>query len=96
MIIQNASFVDFRNIESGTVEFSPTVNVLWGDNAQGKSNILEGLYYFARGRSFRGAHDRDMVRAGADAASVRVSVAREGKKEPVTLDATIPRSPTGK
>ena len=60
------SFEDFRNIREAKVEFSPGVNVLWGANAQGKSNILEGMYYFARGKSFRGVPDKLLVRTGCD------------------------------
>ena len=52
----------FRNIEAETLEFCDGVNVLWGKNAQGKSNMLEGIYFFARGRSFRGAKEKEMIR----------------------------------
>ncbi len=68
MIVTRAGFANFRNIESLEVSFSDGVNVLWGMNGQGKSNILEGIYYFARGRSFRAATDRDLIRFGTDAA----------------------------
>ena len=44
------------------MEFCDGVNVLWGKNAQGKSNMLEGIYFFARGRSFRGAKEKEMIR----------------------------------
>ncbi|MBQ6262351.1 MAG: DNA replication/repair protein RecF [Clostridia bacterium] len=91
MIVTRAVFRDFRNVEEETIEFSPTVNVLWGMNAQGKSNILEGIYLFARGRSFRGAHDRDMIRQDASASGLGVSVEREGEKYPVELIAELSR-----
>ena len=91
MIVTRAVFRDFRNVKEETIEFSPTVNVLWGMNAQGKSNILEGIWYFARGRSFRGAHDRDMIRQEAPASQFGVSVEREGEKYPVELTAELPR-----
>ena len=89
MIVNSATFRDFRNLRDETIGFSPSVNVLWGMNAQGKSNILEGIWYFARGRSFRGAHDRDMIRNGAPAAAVSVSVGREGNQYPVVLGAEL-------
>ncbi len=91
MIVTRAVFRDFRNVEDETIEFSPTVNVLWGMNAQGKSNILEGIYYFARGRSFRGAHDRDLIKQDLPFSTFGVTVEREGEKYPVELSAELPR-----
>ncbi len=40
---------------------SPTVNVIYGDNAQGKSNLLEAIWIFTGGRSFRGAKDAELI-----------------------------------
>ena len=40
----------YRNIENAEVSFSPGVNVIFGRNAQGKTNLLEAIYIFARGR----------------------------------------------
>ena len=50
MIIRDIAFENFRNIASERVVFSEGTNVLCGPNAQGKSNSLEGIYLFARGR----------------------------------------------
>lgn len=50
----------FRNLEAGTVEPCEGVNVIWGDNAQGKTNLLEALWLFTGGRSFRGAKDSEL------------------------------------
>ena len=51
MIIKSLELIDFRNIENEKIEFTEGVNVIYGDNAQGKTNILEGIYIFARGKS---------------------------------------------
>ena len=66
MKCKQIEFTNFRNMDTADISFSDGINVLWGKNAQGKSNILEGIYYFARGRSFRGAKDREMIRFGED------------------------------
>lgn len=55
---------DFRNIESADIALTPGVNVFLGNNAQGKTNILEAIYLFAAGRSHRTPHEREMVRFG--------------------------------
>lgn len=66
MIAERISYRNFRNIESADIEFSPGVNVLIGNNAEGKTNALEGIYLMASGKSFRTPRERDMVRFGED------------------------------
>jgi len=93
-MITSIHYTDYRNLADCKVGFGPGVNVLWGMNAQGKSNILEGIYYFARGKSFRGAHDRELIRFGAPFARAELTCMRDGYEHPTTLEAYLPR--TGK
>lgn len=93
-MISSIHYTDYRNLTDCTVPFAPGMNVLWGMNAQGKSNILEGIYYFARGKSFRGAHDRELIRFGAPFARAELTCLRDGHELPTTLEAYLPR--TGK
>lgn len=60
----------FRNIERAEVTFSPGVNLLLGDNAQGKTNLLEAISLLSIGKSFRGAKDADLIRFGQHQATV--------------------------
>ena len=64
MVLKKIRARSFRNIEDETVELIPGVNLLYGKNAEGKTNLLEAIYYFARGRSFRGAKDSELCRFG--------------------------------
>jgi DNA replication and repair protein RecF len=61
---------NFRNFSHAKLEFSPGVNVIYGDNAQGKTNILEALYFLACTKSFRGARDREIIKTGETAAEI--------------------------
>ncbi len=61
---------NFRNIENQKIEFSPETNLIYGNNAEGKTNIIEAIYYFANSKSFRAANDRDLIRFGADEAKI--------------------------
>jgi DNA replication and repair protein RecF len=61
---------NFRNIESASVAFSPGVNLLLGDNAQGKTNLLEAVSLMAIGKSFRWVRDADLIRFGQQKATV--------------------------
>lgn len=62
MIIKKFCCENFRNIEKCSVEFSDGVNLLYGNNAQGKTNAVEGIYLFARGKSFRAKDDKELIK----------------------------------
>ena len=91
MKCNSISFSSFRNIESQDCVFCDNINVLWGKNAQGKSNILEGIYFFARGRSFRGAKEKEMIRFGDSIAHLSLEFKKDGDNYPTSLEVTIPQ-----
>nr|PZN72530.1 MAG: DNA replication/repair protein RecF [Bacillota bacterium] len=66
----------FRNYDALTIAFSPGLNVLYGDNAQGKTNLLEAIHFLATGRSHRTSRDLDMVKEGEEELLARASVVR--------------------
>lgn len=74
-----ASYADFRCIGSAQLEFSPGVNIFEGPNAAGKTTALEGILLFARGKSFRSAHDAELIRFGAETASVDMTCRSGGR-----------------
>ena len=57
---------NFRNIEKCEIEFTDGVNLIYGGNALGKTNVIEGIYFFARGRAFRTSSEKDLVRYGEE------------------------------
>ena len=61
MIVQELSFENFRNLKNNTIIPADRVNVIYGENAQGKTNLLEALWLFCGGHSFRGAKESEMV-----------------------------------
>ena len=63
---------DFRNIREASLTFSPGTNVLVGENGQGKTNLLEAVYLFACGKSFRAAKNPDLVRHGEELCDNRI------------------------
>ncbi len=63
---------NYRNYDSADVTFSPGVNIFFGDNAQGKTNLLEAVYLSGTSRSHRGSRDRELIRFGADEAHIRL------------------------
>lgn len=62
MRIKKFQAENFRNIKKCELEFVSGVNLLFGDNAQGKTNAVEGIYLFSRGKSFRGREDKELIK----------------------------------
>ncbi|MCL2676116.1 MAG: DNA replication/repair protein RecF [Firmicutes bacterium] len=85
MIITELNLADFRNYKRQRVEFSPFVNIVMGENAQGKSNLLEALYLSAVGRSPRTARDKEMIRLTCDVAKVKVTAKKKLGVESVEI-----------
>lgn len=92
MEIKKVAYENFRNIAEAEVAFTPGTNVLWGNNAQGKTNILEGIYFFARGKSFRASSDRETVRFGEQCARAELTFRRAESARETVLEAYIPAS----
>ena len=80
MICQKITVRNFRNIEAAEVAFCEGVNVLAGENAQGKTNLLEAIFYPSVGRSFRSAHTTEMIRFGESCAELTLAF-RDSKRD---------------
>jgi len=78
MQLDHVSLQNFRNVFSSQVEFSPKSNALVGQNAQGKTNLVEAIYLMACGKSFRVPRYREMIAHGKEEAVVTVEVSGEG------------------
>ena len=85
---------DFRNYQNLTIEFASGVNLIVGDNAQGKTNLLEALVYLGSGKSFRTQKSAELVRFGAEFADIEAEVysqEREQSLRSVIFAASRPR-----
>ena len=71
----------FRNYEEVSLEFESGVNLIVGDNAQGKTNLLEAISYLGSGKSFRANKTAEMIRFGADFAEIEGSVYAQERQQ---------------
>ncbi len=74
MIVKQIELNNFRNYEILSLPLSEEINILYGDNAQGKTNILEAIYLCSTTKSHKGSKDREMIRLGMDEAHVRMQL----------------------
>ena len=79
------SLVNFRNIERASVRFDPGVNVLYGRNAQGKTNLLEAIYFAAIGRSFRSLHAKECITFGKESAAISLDFMAQDRVQNITM-----------
>ncbi|MBQ7088799.1 MAG: DNA replication/repair protein RecF [Clostridia bacterium] len=92
MRVKELSFEGFRNLHPGRWNPDGGVNILYGDNAQGKTNLLEACWLFTGGRSFRGAKDAEMVQFGADAAKLALTFDAGRREQQATISIRQRRS----
>ena len=74
MYIESIALENFRNYEKGQITFSDRTNILYGDNAQGKTNILEAAYVGATTKSHRSVKDNSLIRFREEEAHIRMQV----------------------
>jgi len=89
MIVQALELDFFRNYTHLEARFDPRVNLIYGDNAQGKTNLLEAIAYLSSARSHRARYDREMIMMGIDSAFIKGEVTGNGRD--FTLEAKLLR-----
>ncbi len=78
MIIKSIELADYRNYDSLQMEFCQGTNILYGDNAQGKTNILEAIYVASTTKSHKGSKDKEIVNFNKEEAHIRTYIEKEG------------------
>ena len=76
---------DFRNIEEQSVSFSDGVNVLYGNNAEGKTNLLEAIFYASVGKSFRATQSGEVIRFGAQSAEISLDYTGKDRTQNIRM-----------
>ena len=80
MKIKSINIENFRNIKDLSLDFED-VNIIWGENAQGKTNLIEAIYLFTGGKSFRGAKDNQLVMMGEEQSRLKISFDGSGREQ---------------
>ena len=85
MNIRSIELKNFRNYENLEISFDEGTNILFGDNAQGKTNILEAAYMSGTTKSHKGSRDKEMIRFGEEEAHLKTVVMRGGREYQIDM-----------
>ncbi len=78
MFIKSIQLTGYRNYKNSTVFFDKGTNILFGDNAQGKTNVLEAIFMCATTKSHKGSKDKEIIGFGEDEAHITLYLDKEG------------------
>ena len=85
MIIKSLELANFRNYEELDISFDKGTNILYGDNAQGKTNILEAIYVSATTKSHKGSKDKEIINFDKEEAHIRTYLEKENVETRVDM-----------
>ena len=80
MNITKLKLENFRNYSFQTIEFNKGINVIYGDNAQGKTNILEAIFLCSMGKSFRTPRDKDLIKINESYTKINIEYEKSDRK----------------
>lgn len=90
MVIETLELSNFRNYDTLFIELDRGINIFYGDNAQGKTNILESIYLCGTTKSHRGSKDKEMIQFQKEESHIRMSVVK--KEIPCRIDMHLKRN----
>ena len=85
MYIKKVKLENFRNYEKQEIEFDKNVNIIYGDNAQGKTNILESIFLCSLGKSFRTNKDKELININKENANVEIEIQTTNREKKINL-----------
>ena len=80
MYIKNIKLDNFRNYDFQEIEFGNNINIIYGNNAQGKTNILEAIFLASMGKSFRSKKDTDLIKFSKNESKVKINYEKKDRK----------------
>lgn len=92
MFVESIELKNYRNYSGLRMEFDPRTNVLYGDNAQGKTNALEAIYVCATTKSHRGSKDKEMIRFSEEESHIKMNIRKDGV--PYRIDMHLKKNKT--
>lgn len=92
MLITNLKLQNFRNYNDLNLEFNKNINIFYGDNAQGKTNILEAIFLCSIGRSFRTSKEKEIIKIGQDYTQICINYEKKDRDGHIKYDLSDKKS----
>ena len=86
MLITSLKLQNFRNYDNLNVDFNKDINVIYGNNAQGKTNILESIFVTSIGKSFRTSKDRELIKFGEEFSTIEVGFSKSDRDGTIKIE----------
>ena len=86
MWISKVNLMNFRNYEKQEIELNNNINIFYGENAQGKTNIIEAIFLTSMGKSFRAKKDLEMIQLGKENANIEVYYEKSDRCGKIKID----------
>lgn len=86
MLITSLKLQNFRNYDELSLDFNKDINVIYGNNAQGKTNILESIFVTSIGKSFRTSKDKELIKFGVDFARIEVGFSKSDRDGTIKIE----------
>lgn len=80
MYIEKINLSNFRNYENQEISLEKGINIFYGDNAQGKTNIIESIFLCSLGKSFRSKKDKELIKFDENCATVIIDYAKQDRE----------------
>ena len=86
MYIEKLKLENFRNYENQEIEFDKNINIIYGDNAQGKTNILEAIFICSLGKSFRTNKDKELINKEKEYSKIEMQSLKEDRSVQINFE----------
>ena len=86
MYIERIKLTNFRNYDKQEIELNKNINIFYGNNAQGKTNILESIYLCAIGKSYRTSKDKELIKKDKEFSNIEVNYAKKDREGRVSVN----------
>jgi len=86
MYIKKIKIQNFRNYENQEIELEKNINIFYGDNAQGKTNILEAIFVSAFGKSFRTNKEKEMIKRKEEFATIEIEYQKKDRDGKIKIN----------
>ena len=86
MLITSLKLQNFRNYNELSLNFNKDINIIYGNNAQGKTNILESIFVTSIGKSFRTSKDKELIKFGEDFSTIEVEFSKSDRNGSIKIE----------